>query len=373
MFAWLENSIDETGGSMLRAHPWIAVAATCALSAPVLAQTPIPGMPIKEAPQAVGANRVPTAGPPVIDHHVHVLSPRLVADWKSLGVPFSRPDSVYTSAASLLEGDRATVGQAILVPMAHLYGMADFREAMKLSLEDEATRVRGENRYVAGEAARYPGQAVALCSVAVFRPYADQEIQWCRDSLRSAGLKVHLAASGADLSDEAQLGRLAALFAMAEAEHLPVLLHFDPQRRGLDVGDVERFITRVVDPHPNLELYLAHLGGSGGFGAWTQSVFRVFREWIGRNPDRPVFMEVSAALLEEESEGVPATTEAEGLALGEALRAVGLARVVFGSDYPVFDPRRYAAALAARTGLSPEELRSVLGNRGPRLIPRTPD
>ncbi len=35
--------------------------------------------------------------------------------------------------------------------MAHLYGVADFREAMKLSLEDEATRVRGENRHVAGE------------------------------------------------------------------------------------------------------------------------------------------------------------------------------------------------------------------------------
>jgi predicted TIM-barrel fold metal-dependent hydrolase len=93
----------------------------------------------------------------------------------------------------------------------------------------------------------------------------------------------------------------------------------------------------------------------------------VFGEWIGRNPDRPVFVEVSAALLEEESEGVPATTEAEGLALGEALRAVGLARVVFGSDYPVFSPQRYAAALAARTGLSPEELRLILDNSGPLL------
>lgn len=26
------------------------------------------------------------------DHHVHVLSPRLIADWKSLGMEFSRSD-----------------------------------------------------------------------------------------------------------------------------------------------------------------------------------------------------------------------------------------------------------------------------------------
>ncbi len=41
----------------------------------------------------------PAADPSgMVDHHVHILSPTLVADWKTLGVPFSRPDSVYTSA-----------------------------------------------------------------------------------------------------------------------------------------------------------------------------------------------------------------------------------------------------------------------------------
>ena len=307
------------------------------------------------------------AAPAVIDHHVHILSPQLVADWKSLGVPFSRPDSLYTSASSLFEGDGAIVDRAVLVPMAHLYGMADFREAMKLSPKEEAARVRGENEHVAREAARYHGRAVALCSVAIHRPYADQEIQFCLDSLHSAGLKFHLAASGTDLTDETHLDRLTGLFHMAQAESLPVLLHLDPQQRGLEVSDVERFVTRVLNPHPNLELYLAHLGGSGGFGAWTQSVLLVFREWMDQHPDRPVFVEVSAALLEEESEGVPASTLEEGRALGEALRAVGLDRVVFGSDYPVFDPRRYSAALAGRTGLSAREVRSILANRGPWL------
>jgi len=43
---------------------------------------------------------------------------------------------------------------------------------------------------------------VAFCSVAVFRPYADEELRYCLDSLPTAGLKLHLAASGADLTDE---------------------------------------------------------------------------------------------------------------------------------------------------------------------------
>lgn len=305
--------------------------------------------------------------PGIVDHHVHIMSPTLVADWKSLGVPFSRPDSIYTSAATLFAGDSASLDLAVLLPMGHLYGMEGFRDAMGLSVSDEAARTRGENRHVAAEAARYPGRAVAFCSVAVFRPYADQELRYCLDSLPTAGLKLHLAASGADLTDEAQLDRLAAIFAAAESARLPVLLHFDPQRRGLEVADVERFISRVLDPHPGLELYLAHLGGSGGYGPWTRSVFGAFREWMLRNPRRPVFAEVSAVLLEAESEGVPASTDEEARALGEDLRALGLERVVFGTDYPVFDPRRYTAALAARVGLTGEEVAAIAGNKGPLL------
>lgn len=305
--------------------------------------------------------------PAVRDHHVHILSPALVADWKSLGVPFSRPDSIYTSAVTLFTGSGAPLDQAILVPMAHMYGMEDFREAMRLSPTDEANRTRGENLHVAAEAARYPGQAVAFCSVALFRPYADQEIQYCRDSLHSAGLKFHLAASGSDLTDNVQLDRLAALFGMAEAAGLPILLHFDPQRQGLDAPDVQRFIETVIEPHPALELYLAHLGGSGGYGRWTRTVFRVFSEWMLRHPDRPIFVELSAVLLEEESEGVPASTEAEARMLGEDLRTLGLNRVVFGTDYPVFDPERFAVTLTRGTGLTPGEVSGVLRNSGPLL------
>jgi hypothetical protein len=65
-------------------------------------------------------------------------------------------------------------------------------------------------------------------------------------------------------------------------------------------------------------------------------------------------------VLEEESEGVPPTTAEEAATLAADLRRSGLHRLVFGSDYPVFDPRRVASVLAGRIGLSAAESAAIL-------------
>jgi hypothetical protein len=105
----------------------------------------------------------------LVDHHVHLLSPGLLRDWKSLGVNFSRPDSMYVSAASLLgnpaatgSGPTARLAGAVLLPMAHLYGRSDIRGPLRLTLAAEQAAVQRENDHVAAEAARYPGRAIAL-------------------------------------------------------------------------------------------------------------------------------------------------------------------------------------------------------------------
>ena len=81
-----------------------------------------------------GSQELAGAETKLVDHHVHILGPGLLRDWQSLGVPFSREDSAYTSAARLLDADGALEG-AILVPMAHLYGNEEFRRALSVSEE----------------------------------------------------------------------------------------------------------------------------------------------------------------------------------------------------------------------------------------------
>lgn len=319
----------------------------------------------------------PAQAPVWNDHHVHLLSPALVRDWKSLGVPFSKPDAAYNSASSLfgspVEAGRAKVEGAILLPMAHLYGRAGFREALGLSESEEHERVRRENDHVAREAARFPGRAVAFCGVDFLRPYAWEEIRRCRRELNSAGLKLHLASAGTDVRNPEHLRELARIAAWAESEPVPLMIHFDPQQRGLEVEDVERFIGEVLAPHPDLVVLIAHLGGSGGYGPWTRTVFLRFVRWLeteeaAGHPRSGVWFDVSAVWLEEESEGVPPTTREEAAALRTDLGRAGLRRVVFGSDYPVFDPERYAEGLRAAVGLDPSDWEALLRNRMP--IPR---
>jgi predicted TIM-barrel fold metal-dependent hydrolase len=319
-----------------------------------------------------------SADPPlaIVDHHVHLLGPDLLRDWKAMGVPFSRPDDAYLSAARLLApgADHAppVLAAAILVPMAHFYGNGELRAAVGLSLTEERERVARENDHVAREAARYPGRAVAYCAVDPLRPYAWEELRRCRAELASPGIKIHLGSARADLTDDAQLAELARIAGWAEAEEIALLLHFDPQRRGLEVADVERFLARVLAPYPRLELQIAHLGGSGGYGAWTRAVFRAFRDWLAaaeaRGEPRPgVRFELSAAILEQESEGVAATTPEESAALAADLETVDPERLLFGSDAPVFDPTRYAALLGERLGWSRAELERHVSRRAPSL------
>jgi predicted TIM-barrel fold metal-dependent hydrolase len=337
--------------------------------------TPAPA----SAPAPSPSNTAPNAGGTVsladraalFDHHVHLLGPDLLRDWKALGAPFSRRDEVYLSAAGLLgaEGAQpAAVEGVALVSMAHMYGRSAFRAEMNLSLEKERARVVRENDHVAREAARAPGRALAFCSVAALRPYAEAELDRCHLELKAAGVKLHLAASDVDLTDATHLAAISRILARAEERGQAVLLHVDPQRRGLVAADIARFARTVLEPRSGLTLIVAHLGGSGGYGPWTRQVFTTLVDWLDErratgDPRPRVFFDTSAVVLEEESEGVPPTTPEEATALGRDLRRAGLGRIVLGSDYPVFDPRRTLALLAERAGLTREEIATIAASR----------
>lgn len=301
-----------------------------------------------------------------VDHHVHLLSPQLVADWKSLGVPFSRPDSVYTSAASI------QIDDVQLIPMAHLYGNEDFRRGLGLTLEQEEAAVRRENDHVAQEAKRFSGRAVAFCSADLKRPYFWNEMRRCRNDLSSTAVKLHLASAGIDPRRDNDLALVATVAAWADSNAVSLLVHVDPQGSGVEVEDVQRFIDRVIAPYPELNITVAHLGGSGGYGAWTRSVYRTFATWlrneeaVGR-PRAGVFFDLSAVWLENASEGVAASTASDGAALARDLAEFGVSRLLLASDYPVFDPVRSYAALRAGAKLDSVAWARVQSNRFPVL------
>lgn len=327
--------------------------------------------PLPEDPLA----RLSQAG---IDHHVHLLGEDLLRDWQALGATFSKPPEAYLTAGRLLGAPGGAAGsspvaRAVLVSMAHFYGSDEMREGLQLTAEEEQARVARENDHVAREAARYPGRAVALCSAALLRPYAMDELTRCQRDNAAAGIKLHVASSGVDLREPAHLEAVEKVAAWAEEKGLPILLHLDTQRRGTTVDHVQQFAQAVLAPHPRLTVIVAHLGGSGGYGPWTQSVYRTLTAWLAERAAaeavaRPVYFDLSAVLLEKPSEGVPATTAEEARALAADLRAAGLERLVLGSDYPVFDPRNTLTALGERAGLTAAELATIASRTPPGLF-----
>ncbi len=50
------------------------------------------------------------------------------------------------------------------------------------------------------------------------------------------------------------------------------------------------------------------------------------------------------------------------------LRALGIERVLFGSDYPVFDAKEYADLLRDRLPLSDAEFRLLMTNEAPLFV-----
>ena len=300
---------------------------------------------------------------PPFDHHVHVLSPRLVTDWQSLGVPFSRPDSAYTSVSAML-GAGADGRGAFLVSMAHIYGSPDFREALGLDTAAEHAAVRAANDHVAGEVRRFPARFVGFCSVPIGRPYAVGEMRRCHDELTLGGLKVHLPNAGMRLGDEATLAAVAELMGEAAREGVAVLAHLASPDAEVSEADVAAFLERVVRPYPGLDLYLAHAGGGGGYRAPARNVVRGVAALLREEPERAIWVELSGTVLLADTDGVPASTPDEIAALAADLRALGLDRVVFGSDYPVFEPGALVAALRRRMGFTTAEAEAVLANRG---------
>jgi uncharacterized protein len=312
----------------------------------------------------------PAATPPPhvpYDHHVHILGPQLVRDWQSLDVPFSRPDSAYTSASAALGGEATA---AFLVSMAHVYGTAEFRAGLGLDTAAERQRVRTANEHVAREAARDPALYVGFCSVPLLRPYAAAELEHCAHDLGLAGIKIHVPAMGISLVDATHLTLLAGVVERAARERRPVLVHLAPVDGELSDAELRNFLAHVVEPHAGLELYLAHLGGNGGYRASARRVVHALTELLHRDDAaaaRRIYVELSGALLARRTDGVPASRRADAASLASDLRALGLARVLFGSDYPVFERAEYAALLRDRLPLSTAELDTIMQNRAPRF------
>ncbi len=320
------------------------------------------GLPVASGYQAI-------SGKPVYDHHVHILSPQLVADWKALGVEFSREDAAYTDPALIFESQN--ISGAFLVSMAHLYASPETEFPIPEGADAgniEQQRVARENDMIARAVAQFPDRAVGFFSVNPLRDYAFAEMNRCY--MRGlGGIKLHLPACGVDLREAEHVEKLKNVFRWAADNRMPVLLHLFTAEPAGDVRALSRMFWReVVGPCEGLELYLAHLGAAGGFrtaSAILMEEYELYQASGQASPGQSLSFDLSGAILVDETDGIPPTSDEDSGKLASAMKRIGLERFLFASDFPVFSVATSVSALRDRLGLTEEEFQRLMNNHAP--------
>lgn len=290
------------------------------------------------------------------DGHVHILSPELIKIWKGLGIPFSRPDEYYSDIDVILRN--TAVRRIDLISMAHVFSSAEFG-----GFKNERELVERENAYVAAARDKHPKKVRAFCSIDPLREYALPELERCRTQLKMDGIKLHHNANQVYLTVPEHLERVKKVFEFAAENKMRILMHFDNSHRRFGKPDIDLLFGSILKELRPVELRIAHFGTSGGFSQRTRAFLNAFIEKLDAEPGlrkHKITFDISAVALDKDSEGIRKLTDEEFAVLARYIRRLGLKRIAFGTDYPLYTPAEYEAILRTRVGLSDKELEILL-------------
>jgi uncharacterized protein len=161
------------------------------------------------------------------------------------------------------------------------------------------------------------------------------------------GIKVHPVDQRFVVSDP----RMVRVYELCGELDLTVLSHSGTSRGPVQFAEPVAFDT-VAARLPDLRLVVAHLGG----GSWGQ-----VRALADRH--RRVAFDLSEIVAWA---GAPNAPDEEELV--RLIRDVGVERVLFGSDFPWYDPGEMVKAVRTLPGLSDGELAAILGENSARIL-----
>jgi predicted TIM-barrel fold metal-dependent hydrolase len=295
---------------------------------------------------------------PAIDYHQHLFSPAAAA------LVSGNPNSPGISARNLIELlDSAGIRRALVLSMAYTWG-----KASRAPVENEYEHVKAENDWTAQQVSQYPDRLRAFCSFNPLKPYALEELERCsKDPQLHYGLKLHFGNSDVDLDDPKKVAQVKRVFEAANRHHMPIVVHLhasiDNQRKyGADEARV--FLNELLTAAPDVPVQIAHLAGSGGYDAVTDSALSVFTDAIAKHDARMKNVWFDATVLVR-----PGMSPEQLQQIVARIRQIGVERVLYGSDAaanPLAYPKAGWSAFG-RLPLSSAELRVIANNTTPYM------
>jgi predicted TIM-barrel fold metal-dependent hydrolase len=321
---------------------------------------------------------------PSADHHAHLQSPtaarllneggRLHSDNASKE-DASQEKEIPLTAKDLIHAlDAAGVGRAAALSDAYLLG-TDL-----VHVPDEVKIVDEENDWTLHQVEQYPERLVGFCSVNPIRPYALAAISHCIHIGLNRGLKLHLAASHFRFENVGEVHQLQQVFREANRQHMAILIHLHPYEKDWNGRrSAQIFLEQVLSQAPDVPVQVAHMAGWGGFDRNSEEALATFADACEhRNPAcTHLYFDISAAIVPPLAPNATPPGELqfayemqknfpEGPShLAANMRRLGLNRILFATDWPVFTPKDYIEVLRAGLPLAPAEIDQIFRNVAP--------
>jgi predicted TIM-barrel fold metal-dependent hydrolase len=270
------------------------------------------------------------------------------------GPPVSDPVTAEKVVAQL---DDAGMQRAVVLSVAYWYGSPFGRR-----VDDEYTKVRAENDWVANEVSRYPTRLVGFCSFNPLKEYALEELDRCSRNPAFRGIKLHFGNSGVELTHPGDAAKLARVFRAANQHHLAVVVHMwtGPEYETAGGNDARVLLTQLLPEAPDVAVQIAHMAGGGRA---TDSALAVFADAIMAHDPRAknLYFDVATLTAGETPQGLQNDAM--------RIRQIGLNRILFGSDLspPNPSPRESWEMFRLRVPLTDDEFRIIAGNVAPYL------
>jgi predicted TIM-barrel fold metal-dependent hydrolase len=294
---------------------------------------------------------------PAADHHQHLFSPALVQ--------MVAPGAGRLDARDLIPLlDSAAIPHALILSAAYMYG------SPARVVEDEYAKVRAENDWVSAEVAKHPDRLRGFCSFNPLEDYALEELARCaRDPQLRRGIKLHFGNSDVRLEDSTHLERLRRVFRAANAYGMALVVHMRANisnHRPYGPAQARVFLEALLPLVPDVPVQVAHLAGTGpGYeDPPADSALAVLAEAVatGDPRTRRLFFDVAGVV----DTGI---SQANAATVARRIRRIGVTRILFGADAPIFENLRPRESWATfrRVPLSDTEFRRIAGNVAPYL------
>ena len=211
-----------------------------------------------------------------------------------------------------------------------------------------AETTQRHNDYILEAVARHPDRLIGFCCVDPAHPRAAREVDRCLEAgLVGVG---ELAFYCSDM-DSTCLGDMDDIMALARKFHRPVMIHTNEPVGHPYAGKTSNTLAQIyalVKRYPDNDLVLAHWGG-GIF------MYNLLKKEVAQVLAR-VWFDTAASPFLYRPDIYPM-----------AITLAGLDKILFGTDYPLIQPRRYLEEMA-RAGLTDSQIRNICHDNAAKLL-----